>query len=97
MQIKHLIIIAVAGIVILVGFNSFNSFNSYRHEQNRAAASSQIPPANSPENNQVASSADSTSQPLGEQPKAMMDKATTQIDDAQQASQERVAQMDNAQ
>ncbi len=93
MQIKHLIIIAIAGIVILFGFNSFNS---YRHEQNRAAASSQTPPANSPENNQVASS-DITSQPLGEQPKAMMDKATTQIDDAQQASQERVAQMDNAQ
>ena len=94
MQINNLIIIAIAGIVILFGFNSFNS---YRHEQNRAAASSQIPLANSPENNQVASSADSTSQPLAQQPKAMMDKATTQIDDAQQASQERVAQMDNAQ
>ncbi len=93
MQIKHLIIIVIAGIVILVGFNSFNS---YRHEQNRAAASSQIPPANSPENNQVVS-ADITSQPLGQQPKAMMDKATTQLDDAQQASQQRVDQMDNAQ
>lgn len=94
MQIKHLIIIAVAGIVILFGFNSFNS---YRHEQNRAAAISQTPPIEDSTTNNAVSSADITSQPLGEQPKAMMDKATTQIDDAQQASQERVAQMDSAQ
>lgn len=94
MQIKHLIIIAVAGIVILFGFNSFNS---YRHEKNRAALISQTPPADNPTHNNAVSSADITSQPLGEQPKAMMDKATTQIDAAQQADQERVTQMDNMQ
>ena len=35
-----------------------------------------------------------TTKPLGEQPKATLDKATTQIEQAEQADADRLAQMD---
>jgi nitrate/TMAO reductase-like tetraheme cytochrome c subunit len=95
MQVKHLIIFAVAGMVILLGFNMFNSS---RHENNRAAMVSNDTPAPSNDNSVTATDEDAiVNKPLGEQPKAIMDKATTQIDQAQQADAERLAQMDAAQ
>ncbi len=91
MQAKHLIIIALAGIVILIGFNMFNS---YSHEQSRAAMVDNSG-LNTISTDTVSSdtiSLDITSQPLGEQPKAIIDSATKQIEQAGQANLERVAQ-----
>lgn len=97
MQVKHLIFIAIAGIAILLGFNVINGS---RHEQNRMAAINSDPPtqsASSVSATNANDSADISSKPLGEQPKAIMDKATTQIDQAQQADKERLEQVARAQ
>ncbi|ALF59673.1 hypothetical protein [Psychrobacter urativorans] len=100
MQLKHLIIFALVAMALLLGFNVING---NRHENNRAATENTETIADT--TNTIASTAaDSddgnnniTSKPLGEQPKAIMDKATTQIDSAQQADNARLAQMDSAQ
>ncbi|CAN6961896.1 MULTISPECIES: hypothetical protein [Psychrobacter] len=100
MQMKHLIIFALAGIVILIGFNMFNS---NRHESRIAATTSSIatsiPPdtAISSEGNTVSTNTDIASQPLGKQPKAILDKATAKIEQAEQVNQDRVEQMSDAQ
>lgn len=100
MQMKHLIIFALAGIVILIGFNIFNSS---RHESRIAAAASSsatpMPPdtAISSDGNTVNTTTDIASQPLGKQPKAILDNATAQIEQAEQINQERVEQMSAAQ
>ncbi|SNT71006.1 hypothetical protein [Psychrobacter sp. LV10R520-6] len=100
MQAKHLIVFALAGIVLLLGFNMINGS---RHEQNRAVAVNNDLPVQSTDaavnepdisSNQ---SVDVASKPLGEQPKAIIDNATTQIDRAQQVDKERLEQMDSAQ
>ena len=96
MQAKHLIIISVAGIVLLLGFNLINGS---LHEKNRAAVlqngvatdEASVINADSPTSNDIAS------KPLGEQPKAILDDATSKIDQAQQAEQARVAQINNSQ
>lgn len=100
MQMKHLIIFALAGIVILIGFNMFNSS---RHESRIAATTSSsttpIPPATaiSSEGNPVNTTTDIASQPLGKQPKAILDNATAKIEQAEQVNQDRVEQMSDAQ
>lgn len=106
MQLKHLIIFAVIGFVVLL---SFNIFNGSRHETKRALAASSdnavaldtsADNANLSANRLDANSANNntvTDQPLAEQPKAMMDKATDQIDTAQQADKERLAQLGDKQ
>lgn len=99
MQIKHLIIFALAGIVILIGFNIFNS---NRHEQNRDVMVDAHPTltsvsAASSNDLQDADDLDIASKPLGQQPKAILDKATTQIEQAEQTNQQRLDQMENAQ
>lgn len=102
MQLKPLIIVIVVAMVLLLGFNVING---NRHENNRAemtnAATAVDTQASSTANgadmNSASSTTDITSKPLGEQPKAIMDKATTQIDDAQQADNARLAQLDSAQ
>ena len=99
MQMKHLIIFALVGIVILIGFNMFNSS---RHESRIAAttSSSATPAAQdtaiSSEGN-TANTTDIASEPLGKQPKAILNNATAQIEQAEQVNQERVEQMSNAQ
>ena len=99
MEMKHLIIFAVIGIVSLLGFNIING-NS--REQNREAMVSSTVPESStvtvaPEPTTSNSSTDITSQPLGEQPKAIVDSATSKIDQAQQAEQERMDQISSTQ
>ena len=101
MQIKHLIIFALAGIVILLGFNMINGS---QREKNREAiiASSQAELADSAvsknngpntSNANGSDTSDIASQPLGQQPKAILDDATSKIDQAQQAEAERLKQM----
>ena len=100
MQMKHLIIFALVGIVILIGFNMFNSS---RHESRIAAttSSSAMPAAPdtaiSSEVNTVNTNTDIANQAIGKQPKAILDNATAQIEQAEQVNQERVEQMSNAQ
>lgn len=93
MEMKHVIIFAVIGIVALLGFNIINGNN---HEQNREVVASSVA-AEQTEAIVVTSETDITSQPLSQQPKAIVDSATSKIDQAQQAEQERVAQLDDAQ
>lgn len=94
MQIKHLIIFAIAGIVILLGFNMINGS---QREKNREAvtASNEVEQTDidAAENNNT----DIASQPLGQQPKAIIDKATTQIEQAEQVSQQRAEQISDTQ
>lgn len=86
MQMKHIIIFALAGFVILI---AFNMMSGSRHNNNRVALSDSDATA------QPAGSADIASQPLGEQPKAVLDSATAKIDQAQQADKDRLGQMGN--
>ena len=94
MQIKHLIIFALAGIVILAGFNMISGS---QREKNREAlvASSET------ENTDIvitdSKTSDIVSQPLGQQPKAILDRASTQIEQAEQVSQQRSEQIANTQ
>lgn len=98
MQLKPLIIVIVVAMFLLL---VFNIINGNRHENNRAvtvhADTAVDTNASGADMNSASSATDITSKPLGEQPKAIMDKATTQIDSAQQADKERLAQMDSAQ
>ncbi|MBH0094774.1 hypothetical protein I6E61_00025 [Psychrobacter sp. NZS113] len=99
MQMKHLIIFALVGMVALLGFNLING--SQRDKNREALVSSAASQQSSinteiPETHIEASSSDAiTSKPLGEQPKAILDSATTQIDQAQQAEQKNLEEMDN--
>ena len=102
MQIKHLIIFALAGIVILLGFNMINGS---QREKNREviAASNEVEKtatnaaesndANVSNVNPTTNTSDIASKPLGQQPKAILDKATTQIEQAEQVNQQRSEQM----
>lgn len=101
MQKKHLIAFTLVTIFMLLGFNIING---NRHEQSRAVQVESETPVGMEVNAVVESedtsssrSADSAAQPLGEQPKAILDKATTQIEQAQQVEQQRLETMDNAQ
>lgn len=101
MQKKHLMAFTLATIVLLLGYNLVNG---YRQEQNRAAiaetnaAIENNDSGNSNDNNDAANSTiDVTAQPLGEQPKAILDNATTQIEQAQNLEQQRLNEMDAAQ
>lgn len=94
MQAKHFIILALIGIVILL---SFNIINGKRHEQNRAVVSSSAIPTSTISAQDSNSAIDIASQPLGNQPKAIIDNATTQINHAEQADRDRLQQMNDAQ
>ena len=77
----------------LLGFNIINGNN---REQNREIAASSVA-AEQPNSTVATSDTDIISQPLSQQPKAIVDSATSKIDQAQQAEQDRVGQLDNAQ
>lgn len=97
MQAKHLVILALVGIVILLGFNIING---NRHEQNRAVAASSVTPTSTTTvvpHQDTNHPVDVASQPLEKQPKAIIDNATNQINQAQQADQQRLDQMINTQ
>ena len=102
MQIKHLIIFALAGIVILLGFNMMSGS---QREKNREAIianneteqaatdAAESNDANASTVNPTTNTSDIASKPLGQQPKAIIDKATTQIEQAEQVNQQRSEQM----
>ena len=94
MQIKHLIIFALAGTVILAGFNMISGSQREKNREALAASSGT-------ENTDIvitdSSTSDIASQPLGQQPKAILDKASTQIEQAEQVSQQRSEQIANTQ
>lgn len=94
MQIKHLIIFALAGIVILAGFNMISGSQRAKNREALAASSvAEQTDINVAEGNSL----DIASQPLGQQPKAILDKASTQIEQAEQVSQQRSEQIANMQ
>ena len=102
MQIKHLIIFALAGIVILLGFNMMSGS---QREKNREAIianneteqaatdAAESNDANVSNVNPTTTTSNIASKPLGQQPKAILDKATTQIEQAEQVNQQRSEQM----
>ncbi len=84
MQRKHLIAFTLVTIFLLLGFNIINT---NRHEQSRSGVTS----ANiESESAAVSNSTDMTAQPLGQQPKAIIDEVTADIAQAQQADQQRL-------
>ena len=97
MQMKHLIIFALVGMVALLGFNLING-NQREKDRESITTSSSTEQASTgvtesdSNNDEKNSSVDITSKPLGEQPKAILDSATTQIEQAQQADQQRLDQ-----
>ena len=94
MQIKHLIIFALAGIVILAGFNMISGS---QREKNREALAASSETENTDIVITDSKTSDIVSQPLVQQPKAILDKASTQIEQAEQVSQQRSEQIANTQ
>lgn len=98
MEMKHIIIFALAGFVLLIGFNMMSGG---RDDSNTTAVvdSNEPAPASTLTDTTTQSSASESiaSQPLGQQPKAILDNATSKIDQAQQADKERLDQMSSAQ
>lgn len=106
MQMKHLIIFALAGMVILLGFNMVSGS---QREKNREAIianneteqaatdAAESNDANASNVNPTTNTSDIASKPLGQQPKAIIDKATTQIEQAEQVNQQRTEQMTDTQ
>ena len=98
MEMKHIIIFALAGFVLLIGFNMMSGG---RDDSNTTAVVDSNEPAyaSTPTDTttQSAASESIASQPLGQQPKAILDNATSKIDQAQQADKERLDQMSSAQ
>lgn len=97
MQMKHLIIFALVGMVALLGFNLINGNQREKDKESITTsnitekASTGITESDSG-NDEKNSSDDITSKPLGEQPKAILDSATSQIEQAQKADQQRLDQ-----
>ena len=92
MEMKHLIIFAVVGMVALLGFNIMNG--NQRDKNANAITDSNQPEMVDANNNDTS---DIASQPLGQQPKAILDNATAKIDQAQQADAARLEQTSAAQ
>ena len=90
MQAKHLIIFAIVGIVALLAFNLLGGSNNSVQpvEASAVTTDATTPATNASTNNDIAS------KPLGQQPKAIIDKATTQIDNAQQVENDKMAQVE---
>jgi len=99
MQMKHLIIFAVVGMVVLLGFNVMNGSQREQNREVIAASSEAAVSENNGSDMRNANDSDTSdiaSKPLGQQPKAILDDATTKIDQAQQADAARLEQMSPA-
>ena len=95
MEMKHLIIFAVIGMVALLGFNMMNG-NQRDKDVEAITANSESEFAKS-DNANDSNTSDIASKPLGQQPKAILDNATAKIDEAQQADAVRLEQTSDAQ
>ena len=93
MQMKHLIIFAVVGMVALLGFNMMNGSQREKNRQALALNDS----SDLTNDNVSTTSANIASQPLGQQPKATLDNATAKINQAQEADAARLEQTSAAQ
>lgn len=93
MQRKHLIAFTLATIFMLLGFNIINN---YFHEKDRAALldSETAGVAENDNDNEMNNSI--VEQPLGKQPKAILDNVSADIDAAQQVESDRIEQIDRA-
>ena len=99
MQMKHLIIFAFVGMVVLLGFNVMNGSQREQNREVIAASSEAAVSENKGSHTSNANASDTSdiaSKPLGQQPKAILDDATTKIDQAQQADAARLEQMSPA-
>lgn len=98
MQMKHLIIFAIAGIILLIGFNMMNSDrrDDTTAVVDKETTESAVVAETYTDANTESKPSAIVDKPLGQQPKAIIDKATTQIEQAEQDNQEQVKQIENA-
>ena len=87
MQAKHLIIIAILGIAGLV---LFNLINTPAHDIAAADEGEAIGVESSPS---IQNNESLANKPLSQQPKAIVDKATSEIERAQQVEHDNMARM----
>lgn len=85
MQLKHLIIFALIGMVALLGFNLINGSTSTTTSELAVS----VPDA------EASHSTDLANKSLGEQPKAILDDATAKIEQVQQVDKARLEKMNN--
>lgn len=91
MQKKHLIAFTMATIFLLLGFNIING---KRHEQSRAAPIENTAPIAT--ETSTATDVNDSNTNIAAQPKAIIDNATSQIEQAQNIEQQRLEQTDSA-
>ena len=98
MQMKHLIIFAIAGIILLIGFNMMNSDrrDDTTAVVDKETTESAVVAETYTDANTESKPSAIADKPLGQQPKAIIDKATTQIEQAEQDNQEQVKQIEDA-
>lgn len=95
MQIKHLIIFSLVGIMALLAFNIINDYQRDKDSEMALSSTTYEQKTTGTLVSDTSNSNNIANKPLGEQPKAILDDATTKIDQAQQTDQARLAQMDN--
>ena len=93
MQRKHLIAFTLATIFMLLGFNIINN---YFHEKDRAALLDSETAGVAENDNDNKMNNIIVEQPLGKQPKAILDNVSADIDAAQQVESDRIEQIDRA-
>ena len=107
MNPKVLIIFALVGIAALIGFNLFNGNSdepdvavvANSNEGEAAITESYVGSdevSNTSSETSTSTDVNIANKPLGQQPKAIIDKVTTDIDQAQQIDQQRLEQMSDA-
>lgn len=89
MNAKTIIIIALVASLALVVFNVAISYNEPDPVSAEIAATQ--------DSNTTNTNDDIANKPLGQQPKAMLDKANNEIDKAQQLENDKMAQIENTQ
>ena len=92
MQRKHLMVLTLATIFMLL---SYNIISSYFHEKNRAELLNNDTPVVVENSN--GGNVKIAEQPLGEQPKAIIDNVSADIEQAQKVEQQRLEQRNDAQ
>lgn len=95
MQIKHLIIFSLVGIMALLAFNIVNDYQRDKDSEMALSSATSEQKIAGTLVSDTSNSNNIANKPLGEQPKAILDDATTKIDQAQQADQARLAQMND--
>lgn len=95
MQIKHLIIFSLVGIMALLAFNIINDYQRDKDSEMALSSTTSEQKTAGILVSDTSNSNNIANKPLGEQPKAILDDATTKIDQAQQTDQARLAQMDD--